>query len=123
MIQIKIDSVRFELDKKTKRYARKKIGRLDKFLSKNDRNGLHAQVTLIQNTSQPNERFVCEVKLYIKPKYLFAKESTVVNMHTAIDQAEATLSRQLEKFKTQKLSGRQQARRFARRIKRFGRVG
>lgn len=122
MMQLKVDGVRFNLDKKTKRYVRRKIGRLDRFIPKSDRNGLHAQVTLIENFSQPNEHYVCEIKLHIRPRDLFVKESTVVSMHTAIDQAEATLQRQLGKFKSQKLNSRQQARRFANRVKRFGRM-
>lgn len=120
MIQLKIDGVRYTLDKKTKRYVRKKIGKLDRFLPPKARQGLHAQVTLIQNNSQPKERYKCEVRLHVKPKDLFVAPATVVNMYSAIDQAEDKLVGQLRKYKSKKLDGRQNARRLKERMRRFG---
>ena len=121
MIKLKIDGVHFELDKATKRYVRRKLGRLDRYIPRPARQPAHGEVALIQNNSQPNQRFTCEVKMILPKETLVARESTVVSMHTAIDGVEEKLKSQLLKYKTKQLDNRKQARRFMRRLRRFGR--
>ena len=121
MIHLNITGKNYQLDDKIKKYVNRKIGQLDRILPKNSRNGLKAEVVLAENSSQPNERYRCEVRIHLPQENAYVSEATVVSMHTAVDLAEGKLRNQFNKYKSKKMGARQQARRIVRRLKRFGR--
>ena len=87
-----------ELTDDIKKYVDKKIGRLDRYMSKHARKSAHAEVKLKQEKSKKKDKLTAEVILHIPGETLTAKESTL-NIYAAIDIVEAKIKNQLKKYK------------------------
>lgn len=87
-------------DQKTKRYVRKKIGQLDRFVSRHARKSIRADVKLAQVNRDNGNKYEAEVILVVPDKRLTARDSTM-NVVAAVDIVEAKLAAQLRKYKTQ----------------------
>ena len=99
MIQsIAISGVKYAPDEQTKKYVRKKIARLDRFLPKHARKSVTAEVKLKQVNRDHGNKYEAEEILYVPDKKLTAKDSTV-NIFAAIDIVETKLITQLRKYK------------------------
>ncbi len=99
MIQkLEITASGVELDNDIKKYVNKKIGRLDKYITKHARKSAHAEVKLKLDKGKKNDKFMAEVVLQLPNETLTAKESTL-NIYAAIDIVEAKLRSQLRKYK------------------------
>ena len=99
MIQnIDIRGIKVELDDKLRDYIQKKIGRLDRFVSRHDRQSLHAEVVLEEQTTKGKKQYQCEVIFRLPHETVVSKESTI-NIYAAIDIVEAKLQNQLRKHK------------------------
>lgn len=99
MIQrIEIAATGMELSDDIKKYLDKKIGKLDKYMTRHARKTVHAEVKIKQEKSKKNDRFTAEVVLHVPGEPLTAKESTL-NIFAAIDIVEAKLRNQLRKYK------------------------
>ncbi len=81
-----------------KKYVDRKIGRLDRFMSRHARKSAHAEVKLKQERSKKKDKQMAEVILHMPGETLTAKESTL-NIFAAIDIVEAKLKNQLKKYK------------------------
>ena len=65
MIQkFELSGVHTELDPKLKRYARAKIGKLDKYMSKHTAATAHAEVILKEVKAKDKKQCVCEVIMH-----------------------------------------------------------
>ena len=95
---IDITGVKYDVNESTKRYVRKKIGRLDRFLPKHARKSAAADVKLKLVNRDHGNKYEAEVIITIPDKRLTAKDSTV-NMMAAIDIVEQKLVTQLTKYK------------------------
>ena len=93
-----ITGVKYELDDTTKKYATKKIGRLDRYLPKHARKSVTAEIKLKEVNRDHGNKYEAEVILTVPDKVLTARDSTV-NMLAAIDIVEAKLVAQLRKYK------------------------
>ena len=99
MIQkIEINSIRAQVDDDLKKYVTKKIGHLDKYLSKHAKASAHAEVKLKESKSNDKKQCECEVILHLPKDNLAVKESTI-NMYAAVDIVEAKLKTQIKKYK------------------------
>lgn len=99
MIQsIAITGVKYTPDEQTKRYVRRKIARLDRFLPRHARKSVTAEVKLKEVNRDHGNKYEAEVLLHVPNKELTAKDSTV-NMLAAVDIVEAKLTAQLRKYK------------------------
>lgn len=99
MIQkVDIRSVSIEVDQKLHDYVIKKIGGLDKYVSRHDRESLRAEVTLKEQVIKSKKICKCEVILHLPHDKLVTSESTI-NIFAAIDIVEAKLKNQLKKHK------------------------
>lgn len=99
MIQsIAITGVKYDIDATTKKYVRRKIGRLDRFLPRHARKSVSAEVKLKEVNRDHGNKYEAEVILHVPNKQLTAKDSTV-NMMAAVDIVEAKVSSQLKKYK------------------------
>ena len=87
-----------ELTDDIKKYVDKKIGRLDRYMSKHARKSAHAEVKLKQEKSKKKDKLMAEVILHMPGDTITAKESTL-NIYAAIDIVEAKLKNQLKKYK------------------------
>ncbi|MCE7936905.1 ribosome-associated translation inhibitor RaiA [Candidatus Saccharibacteria bacterium CPR2] len=97
---LEITSIHDDLDPVLKKYALRKIGKLDRYVSLKIRKSVHGEIKLLQQEGKANknERHTCEVILHLPSGTITAKESTL-NMFAAIDIVEAKLKNQLRKYK------------------------
>lgn len=96
--KLEVSANNIELTPDIKKYIDKKIGRMDRFMSRHARKTAHAEVKLKGEKSKKNDKFTAEVILFLPNETLTAKESTL-NIYAAIDIVEAKLRNQLRKYK------------------------
>ncbi len=94
-MNIKIQSVRFDADKKLLAYIEQKVGKLEQFAG----DILDADVILRLENSEEKDNKVAEIKINIpKANDVFAKKQAKT-FEEAVDLATEALRRQLKKFK------------------------
>lgn len=111
--KFEINGVHATIDDKLKAYVTKKIGGLDKYISKHSRQSAHAEVHLKEGKSKNNNRFSCEVTLFLPHQTIIVKESAV-NMYAAVDISEAKLKQQIQKYKDKHHGGKMHRHLFGR---------
>lgn len=98
MIQtINITGVRYTPDEATKRYVRKKIGSLDKFLARHARKSTTVDIKLKEVNRAHGNKYECDVIFHLPEATIMAKDSTL-NMLAAVDIVEEKLRVQLKKY-------------------------
>jgi putative sigma-54 modulation protein len=95
---IEITGIQFNVDDVTRRYIRKKIGRLDRYLPKHARKSVTAEVKLREVNRDHGNKYEAEVILGLPEKNVMAKDYTV-NVLAAVDIVEAKVATQLRKYK------------------------
>jgi ribosomal subunit interface protein len=103
--KFEIQGVHTTLDDSLRRYVNRKIGNLDRYLSRHDRISAHGEVTLKERASKKSDHCTCEVVLHLPHQNIVIKESSI-NMYAAIDIAEAKLKQQIKKYKDQHENGK-----------------
>ena len=98
--RIEITSINGELGADIKKYIQRKIGRLDRYISKKARQSVRAEVKIGQTNTKNNDKYECEVILHLPGQQLVANESTL-NMFAAVDIVESKMKTQLHKYKEQ----------------------
>src|SRR5690554_5556355 len=96
--KLEINGVHMKPDEDLRRYVTKKIGKLDRYLSKHARVSAHAEVFLKEEQARGKKKCSCEVVLRLPHDTLTTKESTI-NIYAAVDIVEAKLKNQLRKYK------------------------
>lgn len=96
--KLEIHGVHMHVDPKLFAYTSKKIGKLDKYVSKHARESLHAEVMLKEEKVKNKKNNVCEVIFHLPGENITVKESTI-NMYAAVDIVEAKLKNLLKKYK------------------------
>lgn len=96
--RLDISGVHMDVGPELKKYATKKIGRLDRFAPKAGRQSMYAEIKLKEGRAKDKNERTCEVLLHMPHETLATKETTI-NMHAAIDIAEAKLRQQLRRYK------------------------
>jgi len=99
---IQITGISYEVDDITRKYAEKRIGRLDRYLPRHAKKSVTADVRLTQVDHEHGNKYEAEVMLNIPGKMITAKDSTG-NILAAIDIVEAKLQTQLRSYKQQAL--------------------
>lgn len=98
MIQtINITGVRYSPDELTKRYVRKKIGSLDRYLSRHTRKSMTVDIKLKEVNRAHGNKYECDVIMHLPETTILAKDSTL-NMLAAVDIVEEKLRAQLKKY-------------------------
>lgn len=90
-------------DDSTKKYIRKKIGSLDKKMSRHARKSLRAEVKLAEVNRDKGNKYEVEAILYAPEKTMTAKDSTM-NVLAATDIVEAKLAAQVRKYKAEHIA-------------------
>lgn len=85
-------------DESTKKYIRKRIGRLDRKMSRHARKSVWARVKLAQVNREKGNKYEVEVTLYVPDRVMTAKDSTM-NVLAATDIVEEKLTTQIRKYK------------------------
>lgn len=96
--KFEIQAVHTKIDDSLRKYVTKKIGGLDKYLSRHDRTSAHGEVQLKQAKSKDNNNFICEVTLYLPHGAINVREAAL-NMYASIDIVETKLKQQIKKHK------------------------
>lgn len=96
--RLDIIGVHVQVDEDMRRYVQRKIGRLDKYVSKKSRQSLHAEVRLKEAKSKEKKECTCEITLYL-PQDVINVGETTINMYAAVDIVETKLKGKLKKYK------------------------
>ncbi len=95
---IDITGINIELKDDIKKYVRKKIGRLDRFVPRHARESLLAEVVLKETNEKHGNKYECEIKIQVPDELLVAKDSTM-NMFAAVDIVEQKIKNSMRKYK------------------------
>jgi putative sigma-54 modulation protein len=118
--KFEVHAVHTEVDSQLKNYLNKKIGGLDKYISKHSRKSAHGEVHLKESKAKDKNRYTCEVTIHLPKETIVIKEKSL-NMFAAVDIAEAKLKQQLKKYKDTHADGKLH-RHLVSRIRRKNRV-
>jgi len=105
MTKIELSHQGFELTKDIKVYVDKKVAKLNRFVQRGKRRGMHVEVKLREEKGRKKNKCTAEMIVHLPNETLTAKESTV-NIFAAVDIVEAKVSNQLRKYKDKKVSHR-----------------
>lgn len=114
--KFELQGVHTEIDDKLRSHVEKKIGGLDRYIARHNRDSAHMEVHLKETGKKGNDRCRCEVTLHLPHQTIIVKESAL-NMYAAVDIVEAKLKQQLQKYKDKHGSGKMHRHLF----NRFGR--
>ena len=87
-MNIEFNTKKYELNDDIKKYVEKKIGKLDRKISRKVRSTIFAKVMLKENAQVKKGRFSCEVIMYLPEQQLIVEEATI-NMFAAVDIVES----------------------------------
>lgn len=111
--KFEIHGVHTDVDDNLHKYVTKKIGGLDRYLSRHDRESAHAQVYLKEGKAKDKCRYTCEVKLMLPKDTIVIRECTI-NLFAAVDIVESKLKQQLKKHKDMQQNGKMHRHMFGR---------
>jgi len=111
--KFEVQGVHYQVDDSLKKYVTKKIGGLDRYITRHGRASAHAEVFLKESKAAKKDRYNCEVILRVPHETIRLSESAL-NMYAAVDIVEAKLKQQLKKYKDKHGSGKLHRRLFAR---------
>ena len=100
---IEVTGIGYELDDKTKDYVIKKIGRLDRYITKHARKSVEVQVKIREVNRGNGNKYEAEVIFSLPEKTITATDSTV-NALAAVDIVEAKILTQLRKYKQETIT-------------------
>jgi ribosomal subunit interface protein len=98
MMRIEISGVHAPVDDRLKRYIRRKIGGLDRYVPWRSRKSTWAEVRLNETGAKDKNKCDCRVIIHLPIEPVTVHETTV-NMYAAVDIAEEKLKHGLRKYK------------------------
>ncbi len=117
--KFELQGVHAEVDERLRAHVERKIGGLDRYIARQNRDSAHMEVHLKETTKKGNDHCRCEATLYLPHQTIIVKESAV-NMYAAVDIVEAKLKQQLQKYKDLHGNGKTRRHLFARLRRRTG---
>ena len=111
--RFEIRGVHTTIDDNLNKYVTKKLGRLDRYLSKHNQASAHVEVILKESKAKDKKQCTCEVNFHLPKEVINIKESTV-NMYASVDVVEAKLKLLLKKYKETHANGKLRRRLVAR---------
>ncbi len=101
MIQnLVISGIHFDLDEDLKKYVQKKIGNLDRYLSRHAKESTTVQVRLKESNAKGKRALICEITFNLPHDLIIVNESSI-NIYAAVDIAEEKLRNLLIKYKSE----------------------
>ena len=113
---LQVSGVHIKLNSELELYVNKKIGGLDKYVSRKTRESLKAQVKIKESKAKDKANFVCEVIMHL-PKEKITVQERSITAPAAIDLAEDTLKIRLKRYKERHTSNPRLHRRVMNRLK------
>lgn len=100
MQNLDIEAIHIDLDSKLKKYVMRKLGGLDKYVSRHVRDDVYADVKLKGSKSKDkSNESTCQMSIRLPKETLTVSESTI-NMYAAIDIVEEKMKQKLKKYKS-----------------------
>lgn len=103
--RFEVQGVHMEIDERLRSHVNRKIGGLDRYIARQNRDSAHMEVHLKETKQKGNDHSRCEVTLHLPQQTIVIKESAI-NMYAAVDIVEAKLKQQLQKYKELHGNGR-----------------
>ncbi len=103
--KFEIQGVHASIDDRLKAYVNKKIGALDRYVSRHSRASAHCEVQLKVIKTKDRNNCLCEVTIHLPHETIVITEKAL-NMYAAVDIMEAKLKQQLQKYKDMHQSGK-----------------
>jgi len=104
--KFEIQGLHDETDKKLHTYIDRKIGNLDRYVSRHARDSARAEVHIKETKQKGEQHSFCEVKITLPQHRSIIVKETAINMYAAIDITEAKIKQQLQKYKETHASGK-----------------
>ena len=101
---IDISGSNYKVEEAFKKYAGKRIGKLDKYLPKQNRKDVMAKIVVTQVNRAHGNRYEISAALDIPGGKVIAAKDECSNVFAGIDILEAKLMGQIRKFKTEKIN-------------------
>ena len=111
--KFEIQAVHTHIDDSLKKYVNRKIGGIDRYLSRHDRASAHGEVQLKESKVKDNNNFICEVMLHLPHGTIVVREAAL-NMYASIDIVETKLKQLIKKHKDLHENGKVHRRLMAR---------
>lgn len=111
--KLEVRGIHRTIDNNLHKYITKKIGGLDRYLSRHCRQSAHAEVHIKEDKTKNKSHCHCEVTLHLPKQTIIIKESAL-NIYAAVDIAEAKLKQRLQKYKDLHQNGKTHRHLFAR---------
>ena len=92
---------KFAVDEWTRKYAQKRLSRLDKYVPKSDKKEITARLTIAQISNQYGNKYEMVATITVAGGKDYIAKDRVANMIAGIDILEAKLVGQMRKTKTQ----------------------
>lgn len=103
--KFEIQGIHTTLTADLKKHVNKKIGGLDRYISRHSRESAHAEVFLKEAKAKNNKKCTCEVAFFLPHQTIVVKESATT-MFAAVDIVEVKLKNQLQTYKDTHGNGR-----------------
>jgi len=103
--KLEIHGIHILVDDKLRAHVTKKIGGLDRYISRHNRASAHAEVSLKDASAKQKNHASCEVVLRLPHETIVVKESAQT-LYAAVDIAETKLKEQLQKYKDLRGNGK-----------------
>lgn len=113
MQKFEINCVHTTADDKLTKYVTRKIGHLDRYLSRHNQGSAHCEVKLKENNAKNKQQYTCEVTLHLPGSIINVSETTL-NTYAAVDIVETKLKQQIKKYNELHSGGRLHRRLFMR---------
>ena len=111
--KFEISGVHTEVSDNLRKYITRKLGRMDKYMSKQTRASAHLEVKLKEQKADGKKQCTCDVLLHLPHETIKIGETTL-NMFAAVDIIQAKLKQRVEKYKESHTDAKRQRRLFAR---------
>jgi ribosomal subunit interface protein len=111
--KFEITGVHTEISDNLRKYVTKKLGKIDKYLSKQARPSAHLEVFLKESKEGGKKLYTCNAILHLPHDTIKVSESTI-NMFAAVDISQAKLKQQINRYKESHGSPKRSRRLFDR---------
>jgi putative sigma-54 modulation protein len=112
--KFEISGVHIQVGDKLHTYITRKLGRIDRYLSKPARASAHLEIRLKEGKQGGQKVCTCNAILHLPHDTIKISESTI-NMFAAVDIVQEKLKQQITKYKASHTDAKRQRRLFARR--------
>lgn len=97
--KIKISGSNYKVEESFQKYAKKRIGKLDRYLPRGHKKDIIAKIVITETTRTHGNRFEISANIEIPGGKVFSAKDDCANIYAGIDLIEAKLTGQIRRFK------------------------